>query len=347
MNGPCLILRHDKAGDAIKSLPALRALRERLPSLQLHLLVSAHNASLFEFEPGIHPHCLPPHWESLKPAVLRAHLAHQGMPQAFSRVVSLLCDAFEQNDRLLNLFPATERFTATLSGSTAAEEITQITLPTGTPAGRDERENAAWILSQAFCVDLPSVAVPAAGTPVFSPQDTREAQALMGEKRGNWIGFCPFAGLKNRTHSLKNWESFLQQVSRTPQVEKFFIFGAPSDCDAMEKLQARCYEPAKVRLCFPSSFRTLGAYLKRLDGVVAVDSGPLHLARCLQLPVLGFLSGGDVKRWFADPAEQERLLRRGLFNRFPMGWEMTWAFRRWLSRAHLKPRSLPRLATNP
>ncbi|MBY0369675.1 glycosyltransferase family 9 protein [bacterium] len=346
MNGPSLILRHDKAGDAIKSLPALRALKARFPHIELHILVSPHNSSLFEYEPGLHAHRLPPHWENLKPEVLRDHLANQGMPRAFSRVVSLLCDAFEQNDRLLMLFPATEKFAVSLWDQSLQSEITPIPLPQGTPAGSDECENIAWILSQAFCVDLPNVSLPTSGAPVLSEQDRREADTLMGQKKGVWIGFCPFAGLKNRSHPATSWERFLQQVSRTPQLEKIFLFGAPSDCSALEQLQRQCSEPQRVQLCFPSSFRTLGAYLRRLDGVVAVDSGPLHLARTLGLPVLGILSGGDVRRWFASLGAHERLLRRGLFNRFPMGWEMTWAFRRWLRQLAPNSQDLPILAVN-
>ena len=347
MNGPCLILRHDKAGDAIKSLPALRALRSRVPDLDLHLLVSAHNSSLFDFEPGLTIHRLPPHWEGLKPEVLLSHLVQQGMPRAFYRVVSLLCDAFETTDALLSLFPATEKFAAAVKSKERAGDVTLIPLPENTPAGRDERENVAWILSQAFCVDIPNVTLPHSGAPILSAEDSREALTLMGPKKGLWIGFCPFAGLKNRSHPLSSWESFLRQASRTPFVEKIFLFGTAADCPALEALQSQSYDPKQVQLCFPSSFRALGSYLQRLDGVVAVDSGPLHLARALEIPALGILSGGDVKRWFADLGEKERILRRGLFNRFPMGWEMTWAFRRWLADLGPgAPQGLPIFAAN-
>ncbi len=84
-----------------------------------------------------------------------------------------------------------------------------------------------------------------------------------------------------------------------------------------------------MELCFPSSFRSLGAYLKRLDGVVAVDSGPLHLARSLGVPSLGILSGGDSVRWFSPLAEGDMLLRRGIFNRFPTAYEMLRTYQKW------------------
>lgn len=330
VTGPCLLLRHDKAGDAIKSLPALRALRERLPETELHLLVSTHNASVFEREPGFQVHALPSHWQLLKPEVLRAHLGHSGMPSAFSRVVSLLCDSFAETDQLLTLLRATEKYAAGVVDRSLVEQVNLLKLPRNSPAKRDESLNIALLLSQAFDVDLDSAVKTAARAPHLSAEDTREAETLMGEKHGPWLGFCPFAGLKNRSHPVSRWEAFLPQATRSPVVDRFFLFGAPADCRNLERLRDKCYHPDKVQICFPSSFRTLGAYLLRLNGVVAVDSGPLHLARALGVRSLGILSGGDAERWFAAAAPGDEILHRGFFQRFPSAIEMTWAFRRWL-----------------
>lgn len=333
MNGPCLLLRHDKAGDAIKSLPALRALRRARPDLELHLLVSSYNASIFESEPGFAVHTLPSHWQLLKPEVLLTYLGHQGMPSAFSRVVSLLCDGFAETDALLSLVHATEKYATELKNPSYKADVNALKLPQGTPARRDETLNIALLLSQVFGESLLAQLQEVSGTPILTPEDHREALALMGEKQGVWLGFCPFAGLKNRSHPLERWEAFLPQATRTPWVERFFLFGAPGDCRQLENLRNQCYHPEKVQLCFPSSFRTLGAYQLRLDGVVAVDSGPLHLARALGVRSLGILSGGDAERWFHSIRPGDRLVKRGLWNRFPSAFEMTWAFRRWLQPA--------------
>ncbi len=330
MSGPCLLLRHDKAGDAIKTLPALRALKAAAPKLDLHVLVSAHNASLFETEPGIRIHRLPPHWSLLKAEVLQTHLAHHGLPPAFSRVVSLLCDPFEETDRLLALFKATEKYALSLKDTRLSETVNLLKLPRNSPAKRDETLNIALLLSQAFAADLVPRLESVATAPELTAEDHREALKLMGEKNGLWLGFCPFAGLKNRSHPMQRWESFLPQATRVPNAARLFLFGAPSDCAQMEVLRERCYQPDRVQLCFPSTFRTLGAYLQRLDGVVAVDSGPLHLARALNVRSLGILSGGDAQRWFTKLNPQDRILKRGLLHRFPSALEMTWAFRRWL-----------------
>ena len=252
------------------------------------------------------------------------------MPLAFSRVVNLLCDAFAESDALLAHIQATEKYTAQVKNPSLKGEVNTLTLPHGTPARRDETLNVALLLSQVFGEALLSHLSESPPTPHLGAEDHREAAHLMGSKRGNWLGFCPFAGLKNRSHPTARWEAFLPQATRSPQVDRFFLFGSPSDCNQLEAFRALCYRPEKVQLCFPSSFRALGAYLLRLDGVVAVDSGPLHLARALGVKSLGILSGGDAERWFASLNPGDRLIKRGLWNRFPSSLEMTWAFRRWL-----------------
>src|SRR5262249_10896310 len=112
--------------------------------------------------------------------------------------------------------------------------------------------------------------------------------------------------------------------------QHYFLFGSSNDVPLMGILKSEAQDPASVTLVTPSSFRALGAHLLLVDGVVAVDSGPLHLARALGVPSLGFLSGGDSKRWF-PPTERKSdlLLRRGLFSRYPSAFEMGRAFRRW------------------
>jgi hypothetical protein len=319
----CLLLRHDKAGDALKSLAPVRALRKLLPSLELYVLTTHHNASLFEVEEGLRSIRLPSHWALLSDSVLLSCLAQQGLPGHFSSVVSLLCDPSAETDRLLKLFSADAKF------ARHVPLATDLPLPGSSPKGRDETTNIALLLGAAFGIDVLSEAQRTDRAPLLLPSDRFEAQTLMGEKNGKWVGFCPFAGLKNRSHPLHRWESFLPQATRAPGIAKFFLFGAPSDCRALERLRERCYDPSKVQICFASEFRTLGAYFLRLDAVVAVDSGPLHYARALGIPSLGILSGGDAKRWFHHLGPSDRLVRRGWFSRFPSATEMLWAFRHW------------------
>jgi ADP-heptose:LPS heptosyltransferase len=326
-----LLLRPDKAGDALKTLPVLRALRQQFPNLELHLLASENNASLFEFEPGIKVHQLPKSWKKMKPAKFLETVFGVSAKAPFSKVISLLCDRSEEVEHLFRLIPGVAKFAAWPPQTTSADH-TELSLPESSPAGRDETENISLLINGALGVELHSVQT-FSRSPVFSPLDENEALDKMGQKQGHWMGFCPFAGNKNRSHPMKRWAKFVAKVTGQGGFDKLFLFGAPADYRQLQLLRDASHVRKHTELCFPSSFRALGAYLKRLDGVVAVDSGPLHLARSLGVHSLGILSGGDVARWYTTNNPGDLLIRRGIFSRFPTALEMKWAFEKW--RAHV------------
>ncbi len=320
-----LLLRPDRAGDALKTLPVLRQLRLRFPQAEFHLLASEHNASLFAFEPGYSIHVLPKQWKRMKIEKLKHFFVSMGGDR-FTKAVNLLCDPSDGMALLFSAIPADSKYSTSLE---PIEGVIPLTLPEETPAHRNETENIAILITQALDADLRSRLEETPGAPILSDTDRAEADEKMGPKRGLWLGFCPMASHKTRVHPVKRWQKLLQRVTAQEEFEKFFLFGTPSDYRHLEKLREVVNAPERVELCFPSTFRTLGAYLERLDGVIAVDSGPLHLARSLGVKSLGILSGGDTERWFPNLKEGERILRRGIFNRFPTSFEIVWAYDKW------------------
>ncbi len=60
-----ILLRPDKAGDLIKTLPALRALMKKVPDIKIHLIFSLANESLLKYEPQVSYSVLPSSWESI------------------------------------------------------------------------------------------------------------------------------------------------------------------------------------------------------------------------------------------------------------------------------------------
>ncbi len=320
-----LLLRPDKAGDALKTLPVLRLLRMHFPFVEFHLLASEHNASLFAFEPGYSVHVLPKQWKRMKGEKIRALFTNVGVDR-FTKVINLLCDPSDGMRLLLSSITADHKYSTSLE---PLEGIIPLLLPEETPAHRNETENIAIFVGQAMGVDLTKRISEGPLSPILSEVDRTEAQEKMGPKHGLWLGFCPMAGLKTRMHSTKRWQKLVQRATSQDEFEKFFLFGTPSDYRVLEQLRDIAEQPEKIELCFPSTFRTLGAYLERLDGVIAVDSGPLHLARSLGVKSLGILSGGDTQRWFPNLREGERILKRGIFNRFPTSFEIIWAYDKW------------------
>ena len=298
-----LLLRPDKAGDAIKTLPALRALRRRLDG-ELHVLPSKFNESLFSTEPGIK--CLRP---------------EQPVTDEYDLALLLPFDPTEAMLEQLRSVSANQRF----AFGGAYPGVTGLELGEHSPEGHSETQNIVELMERAFGFRLTSQFANVSEKPVLLADDNEEALKNMGTKSGAWLGFCPLAGGADRTHQLKRWKGFIHWVVSRNAYQKYFIFGSPSEEESLREL---CPSAPEALFCTPSSFRALGAHLSRLDAVIAVDSGPLHLARALEVASLGFLSGGDRDRWFPKKAGHWEL-PRGLIDRFPFRWEMKLKYSQW------------------
>lgn len=326
---PILLVRPDRGGDAIQTLPNLRVVRALRPEWQIHVLSSFQGASVFEPEPGITLHVLPTAWASMGSESLFRWVQTTFADARFAKVVSLPSSPRKEIHTLLEMLPAEERYSIGSVEEEGRRSIRAMSLPGNTAEGRREVENIAHLLSQSLGVEVARSVFQYSSAPILLESDLREAQEKMGPKLGEWLGFCPFSDSQRRHYPQRRWQRFVQMTTRGTRFKKFFLFGLPEDYQVMESLRNASPRKEDVEICFPSSFRSLGAYLSRLDGVVAVDSGPLNLARSFGVPSLGLLSGGDASRWFPPSREEDRVLPRGLFQRFPTMVEMWWAFRKW------------------
>lgn len=323
-----VLLRPDKAGDLIKTLPVIRALQKIAPSYSIHFIVSKANESLLKHEPHVTYSTLPNNWETMPDEELKNTLDVLLKKASFDTAINLLTDPFPQVERLLNLVPANEKFS--IFSHNLPVGVWAITYNLRSPAKRNESLNIAEIIERALALDLIEPTLQAERAPKIGLEDIDESNLTLSQKSGLWIGVCPFAGTEQRTHSLKAWESIIGKLCRTTKFEKVLVFGAPSDASKIEEMKNNLKKPSKLTICSPSSFRTLGAFLLKCDRVVAVDSGPLHYSLALGIPSLGFLSGGDYRRWFSQISPTDKIVPRGIFDRYPTRLEMWWHLSRWL-----------------
>lgn len=328
-----LLLRPDKAGDALKTLPVLRSLvSHKNIKEEIHILLSSHNYSLFELEPHLKLHLLPSEWESMS-----ANKWVDFLKFTPEKIINLPADPSETSQILLENIPSKNKYSVFQKNMTTP--ITSIHFHNSTPAQKNESQNIADIIAQSLGEPFNAkswMSFPKA--PIFSNEDYQEANlALSSKKNGIWLGLSPMAGLKRRTLPLSRWEYLLKKVIKNKNIERCFIFGSVADKNSLEKIRNRV-DSSKVTIIFPSNFRALGAYLLKMDGVISVDSGPLHLSLSLKIPSLGFLSGGDMERWYSEIPANTYLLRRGIFQPYPSSWEMNWAFKKWV-KLKLSPRN--------
>lgn len=310
-----LLLRPDRAGDAIKTLPALRALCAE-PGWEVEIVVSEHNASLFTFEPGVRSHTLPSRWKEFAEKDLRYWL-ESNLQKTYDVAVALPCDATDALERLVNAAPADRKIRPWVQMPAA-----QI--------GRDERENVAETI--ALATGIRRTIAAAAAWPILSAMDRAEPFKVIGEKRGAWIMMCPYASEAHRSFSPRLTLSLFRSLTQNPSVERVLFPGLSSDYERMEKLAKEVGSP-KLKTLFPSSFRSIAAFLERCDGFVGADSGPLHLAVALGVPSLGFMARSDRARWYPQIKDVEgasRFVHGGLFGRYPTPLTASLKLRKWL-----------------
>jgi len=322
-----ILLRPDKAGDLLKTIPVIRALSKLDPGIKIHVICSQANHSILKFEPHITYSVLSQDWANLPDRQLSLEIGKCLNNVFFDTAINLLCDPFPEVENLLSLLPAQQKFS--IYSDSLPKEICPLNLEKGSPINREETLNIAELVEKALEVDLKTQTQSMDRSPTITAEDVREAENALGLKQGKWLAICPFAGTANRTHSNKKWVKFIRLAVNKPSFNKVILFGAPSDSVTLNEFKNFLGSPTKLAIAIPSSFRTLGAYLKQCDQVIAVDSGPLHLALALGIPSLGFLSGGDHKRWFSRLSSYDKIVTRGILDRFPSSFEMWWHFSRW------------------
>lgn len=318
-----LLVRPDRAGDALKTLPALRALLRQMPQTEVRLLTTSFNDSIFSFEPNVKTCPLPLHWEKLNDLDLGKVVADL-LGGVFDVAIGLPADAVPELKKIMPAIPALKKY----SRLPESHEHHHLAFPTGTPALQDERKNIAFLIGSALGIPLDIDGI--SNIPVLSTLDRQEALEHLGKKTGKWYALSPFAGEAHRHLTPKMVLACLDALGGVPQVEKIFISGGPTNYEALQTFRRNSRDPKKIQIVLPSSFRALAAYLERADGVIGAQSGPLHLSIAMGLPTLGFLGGCDLERWYPDRSGRFTLLQRGIFDRFRTRWGVQRHLKKWL-----------------
>lgn len=96
----------------------------------------------------------------------------------------------------------------------------------------------------------------------------------------------------------ENWLELIGNLSAKLPGWVLMIIGVPEEMELAQKLMQR-WKGQSVNLCGKTSPRVSAEVLKRADLFIGHDSGPLHLAACVGVPVVGIYSGlNQPRQWF-------------------------------------------------
>jgi len=104
-----------------------------------------------------------------------------------------------------------------------------------------------------------------------------------GEKKETWIGIAPFAKHIGKIYPLEKMEEVINKLAMKPGI-RLFLFGGKDEEAILENWSQRYSSVTSVAGHF--SFANELLLMSYLDGFISMDSGNMHLASLVGVPVV-------------------------------------------------------------
>ncbi len=144
----------------------------------------------------------------------------------------------------------------------------------------------------------------------ISDEAVRKADALlfMDGARGSFVGLAPGAASDLKRWPLERFAKLANRLQKEMGAMPVFM-GADAERGLSAALKQAC--PQALDLIGKTDVPTLAAVLKRCEIVLTNDSGPMHIAAALGIPVVSLFGPTDAAR-YAPAGSQHRMLRLDL-----------------------------------
>lgn len=162
----------------------------------------------------------------------------------------------------------------------------------GVPAGVRGRSQVYYYRAMLAAVGLEVSATPDASLSC-PPEWTARGEALLGAE-GPWIGLNPGAFYGGAKRWLPERYAAVGDTLARRTGARVAIVGGPAERALGESIAGGMREPARV-LCGETSLSQLAGVLSRLRLLVTNDSGPMHVAAALGVPVVAVFGPTDSR----------------------------------------------------
>jgi ADP-heptose:LPS heptosyltransferase len=286
-----LVLRLERIGDLLMTLPALADLRTLVPAAEIDLIVGSWNADLARaIDPVTRVASVDAAWLAREsqggtlPSLIRAARRWRHTPYD-------LAINFEPDIRSnLMLRVSGAAWTAGYQ-SGGGGSLLDIAIDYDDRA--HTTDNARRLVSTVFQSAVPEDVSPTLVVPSASHQN---ASRLLGDADGPLIGIHASGG-----RAIKQWppERFSEVGRRLVDATgaRIVLTGGPRDRDLVEAVKTALPPSHVVDIAGHVDLLTLAGILERLDLLITGDTGPMHLAVAVGTPVVAVFGPSDPARY--------------------------------------------------
>jgi ADP-heptose:LPS heptosyltransferase len=275
-----------RLGDFVTILPALRALRSRFPAARTFVVTSEAHAPLLELcEPGIDVICV------RKPKTLIGFLSVLRMVRRMSP--DLVCSMGPANrNAALSLASGAPFIVGYLNGTDSLTPFLGVTPVesigfsggTNVAFAGENIHDRPWKVLQSIGVSIPRD--PLVNFPRWKPDDRRVARHRLLGLKGRYVVMHPFSGWEFRSWPLTQFRSLAMKILGQLPYDVVFLC-SDREADQLQPLQNAFRGTEQIVFVPSSDILDSAALIQRADLFVGNDSGPLHLAALLGVPVVG------------------------------------------------------------
>jgi lipopolysaccharide heptosyltransferase II len=283
-----LILKPSSLGDVIQALPVLRLLKQHFPHSKIFWWIDSGLAPLLQGDPDLtdvvhferRRWARPAHWPEMIRSVrwLRA--------QQFDLVIDLQCLARSGAFAWLARGKFLVGLDETREGANGFYDV-------AVPRKSFHTHAVDWYLSV-----LPVLGVPVHHNFEWLPERTEISAAVttkwpIGDAR--WIALQPGARWMNKRWPVAHFAELVRQLAHQYPQTRFAILGGKDDHALGEAILPAAPDRC-LNLCGATSLLEMIEWVRRCDLLITNDTGPMHVAAALGIPLIGLFGPTEPRR---------------------------------------------------
>jgi lipopolysaccharide heptosyltransferase II len=305
-----LLLRLERIGDLLMTLPAIESAREAWPDAEIDLAVGSWNVPLAALIPGVsRVYAIDVPWlaretsgASWRMLLAEARRWRQGR---YDLVINFEPDI--RSNILAWRTRAPHRYGYWTGGGGAL--LTHAA--TYAPASHTSM-NARRLVAQAAGLPVPLDAAKGRSTRRLTLPADAEARVgeLLQDRAGPFIGIHASGGRDSKQWHLHRFAETARALSHV-YGGTIVLTGSAADRPLVDRVRGEIGEVPHVDAAGALDLPDLAALLARLDLLVTGDTGPMHLAAAMATPLVALYGPSDPRRYGPD-ASEARVVRVSL-----------------------------------